>query len=218
MREFNWTTKIKRRKAQHIVHAIDTAHVMRAFSTSIANRNWGLLDHQELIPTFPDATRVGCKGKSPFSLRVELVQKGEDEPRAVSVIPDRLFSPRPSPNSRLNFALELDEGGMPVFRWTNRNKQLVNLDETSIVRKLLVYHTAWEQDLHVARWGFQQFRVLFVTPVRARIAEMLDGVDFVTNRKGSRLFVFTDFATLLANDPFGPIWIDGKRETTSLLD
>jgi hypothetical protein len=29
---------------------------------------------------------------------------------------------------------------------------------------------------------------------------------------------FTDQATLLANDPLGPIWINGKRETTSLLD
>ena len=47
---------------------------------------------------------------------------------------------------------------------------------------------------------------------------MLDAVDFVTDGKGSRLFVFTDFATLLANDPFEPIWIDGKRETTDLLD
>ena len=215
VRSYNWTTKTKRRKAEHIAHAVDIAHVMQAFGTSIRARGWALLDHRELIPHFPEEFRVGAKGSSPFSLRVKIMQDGE-EARRISVIPDRLFSPRP-PGERLNFALELDEGWMPVFRWKNRKKHLLNLDETSIVRKLLVYHSAWQQDLHVERWGFQQFRVLFVTPVAARIPEMLNAVDFVTDGKGSRLFVFTDRATLLANDPLGPIWIDGKRETVSLL-
>jgi Replication-relaxation len=222
VRSYSWTTKIKRRKAQHIVHAIDTAHVMRAFTASIANRNWGLLDHQELIPHFPEATRIATKGKSPFSLRVTIEEEGEDEPRRLSVIPDRLFSPAPSSNSRFNFALELDEGGMPVFRWKNRNKQCVNLDETSIVRKLIVYHTAWEQDLHVARWGFKQFRVLFVTPVRERIAEMLAAVDFVTNgteaRASSCSPIFRRWLPMIRSDQSGSMvsarpprcWIDAR--------
>src|SRR5204862_7495148 len=155
-----------RRKAEHIVHAVDTAHAMRAFTKSIRDRGWGLLDHRELIPTFPEETRVASKGKSPFSLRVKIMVDGE--PRKLSVIPDRLFSPRP-PGERLNLALELDEGSMPVFRWKNRKQRLLNFVDTSIVRKLVVYHAAWEQELHVARWGFQQFRVLFVAPVRKRI-------------------------------------------------
>lgn len=67
------------------------------------------------------------------------------------------------------------------------------------------------------QWHHFQLRVLrrlSATHARARIDEMLDAVDFVTDGKGSRLFVFTDLATLLANDPLGPMWIDGKRETT----
>jgi hypothetical protein len=216
MRDYNWTTKTKRRKAEHILHAIDTADAMRAFTKSIHDRGWGLLDHRELIPTFPEETRIASKGKSPFSLRVKIRVQGEDEPRRISVNPDRLFSPRP-PGSRYNFAVELDEGSMPVFRWRNKKQQLLNFDETSVVRKLVVYHSAWEQDLHVTRWGFHQFRVLFVTHAQERIPEMLDAVRFVTKGKGSRLFVFTDFATLLANDPLGPIWIDGKCDPTDLL-
>jgi hypothetical protein len=217
LRDYNWTTKSKRRKAQHIAHAVDIAQVMQAFGTSIRTRSWGLLDHRELLPYFPQNSRVGAKGTSPFSLRLKIVQDGDDEPRRISVIPDRLFSPCP-PGQRLNFALELDEGSMPVFRWKNRKKQLINLDDTSIVRKLLVYHSAWKQDLHAERWAFQKFRVLFVTTTRERISEMLNAVDFVTNGKGSRLFAFTDRATLLANDPLEAIWINGKRETTALLD
>src|SRR5262245_12246233 len=217
LRNYNWTTKTKRRTAQHILHAVDIAHAMHAFTRAAAERKWGLLDHRDLIPTFPERTRISSKGKSPFSLRVTVQPDGEDE-RDISVIPDRLFSPTPAPTERFNFALELDEGSMPVFRWKNKKKRLINFDQTSIVRKLVVYHIAWEEDLHVSRWGFQRFRVLFVTAVRERIHEMLEAVDFVTDGKGSRLFVFTDFATLLANDPFGPIWIDGKGDTTRLLD
>ena len=122
------------------------------------------------------------------------------------------------PRERVNAALELDEGTMPVHRWRDRKKQLLSFEGTSIARKLITYHTAWQQDLHVSRWGFKQFRVLFVTPTRARIEEMLDAVDFVTKGKAARLFAFTDLATLLANDPLNAIWIDGKRETTALLD
>jgi hypothetical protein len=106
---------------------------------------------------------------------------------------------------------------MPIFRWKSKSEQLIDFDDTSIVRKVVVYHRAWQQDLHVTRWGFQQFRVLFVTPIRERISEMLEAVKFETGGKGAGLFVFTDFGTLLANDPFGPIWIDGYGEVTPLI-
>ena len=79
---------------------------------------------------------------------------------------------------------------MPVYRWKNKKKRLLNFEETSIVRKLMVYHAAWNEDLHVSRWGFQQFRVLFVTPVRRRISEMFEAVDFVTNDNGPPHILF----------------------------
>ena len=49
------------------------AHAIRAFAKSIRDRGWGLLDHRELIPTFPETTRAS-KGKSPFSLSVEIIR------------------------------------------------------------------------------------------------------------------------------------------------
>jgi hypothetical protein len=218
LRDYNWTSKAKRRTAETIIHTLSIADVMRAFANSLADRGWGLFDQRDLIQKFPDATRHPKKGTSPFSLRVEIKQEDE-EPRHVTVVPDRLFSAAHS-GERINFALELDRGKMPVRRWRDRKKQLLAFDGTSIARKLITYHTAWNEDLHTARWGFKQLRVLFVTPTRARIEEMLDAVDFVTEGKGARIFAFTDLTTLLDkdNDPFGPIWINGKRETTALLD
>jgi hypothetical protein len=132
------------------------------------------------------------------------------------VVPDRLFSI--DTDKRFHFALEQDEGTMPVRRWRNRSKQLLSFDATSIARKLLTYDAAWQQDLHRSRWGFRQFRVLFVTTNRKRIEEMLDAVEFITDGKGTRFFAFTALTTLLANDPLDAIWINGKRETTALLD
>jgi hypothetical protein len=95
---------------------------------------------------------------------------------------------------------------------------VVAFDGTSFVRTLIVYHTAWLQRLHTTKWGFKQLRVLTITPTRERVQSMLDAVDFVTGGKGSRLFVFTDLETFRAHDPLDPIWINGKRETTALLD
>jgi hypothetical protein len=105
-----------------------------------------------------------------------------------------------------------------VFRWRNAKRRVLAFDGTSFVRKLIVYYTAWQQRLHTTKWGFKQLRVLTITPTRERIETMLDAVDFVTDGKGSRLFAFTDLDTFRAHDPLGPIWINGKREKTSLLD
>jgi protein involved in plasmid replication-relaxation len=215
MRQYNWTTKAKARTAKTIVHAIHTADVMHAFEKSASTRGFALKEQHELLSDFPDATRAAARGTSPFSLRVAIPQSGA-EPHPLSVVPDRLFTITAA--KRFAFALEQDQGTMPVFRWRNRKKRLLNFDDTSIARKLVTYDAAWQQDLHLSRWGFRQFRVLFVTTKRKRIDEMLDAVDFVTGGKGTRFFAFTDLTTLLANDPLGSIWTNGKRETTALLD
>jgi len=215
LRDYNWTTKAKARTAKTIVHAIHVADTMAAFAKSIHTRAFRLIDHQQLLPEFPESTRNGPKGSSPFALRVEIGEPGLER-RSLTVVPDRLFSVHAG--KRFHFALEQDEGTMPVRRWRNRNKRLLSFDDTSIARKLVTYDAAWQQDLHLTRWGFRQFRVLFVTTNRRRIDEMLDAVQFITDGKGTRFFAFTDLATLLASDPLDPIWINGKRETTSLLD
>ncbi len=215
LRDYNWTTKAKARTAKTIVHALHVADTMAAFAKSIHARGFRLTDHQELLPEFPAATRNGPRGSSPFALRVDIGQPGLER-RSLTVVPDRLFSVQT--NKRFHFALEQDEGTMPVRRWRNRGKQLLSFDDTSIARKLLTYDAAWQQDLHLTRWGFRQFRVLFVTTNRRRIEEMLDAVEFITGGKGTRFFAFTDLATLLAGDPLEAIWMNGKRETTSLLD
>ena len=216
VRNYNWTTKSNRRTAETIIHTIDVAAVMRAVANSVSSRGLQLLDHDQLIPKFPEETRRPKKGASPFNLRVEIPQD-RAEPRPLSVIPDRLFSVV-LPGERISAALELDRSTMPVRRWRDRKKQVLSLDGTSIARKFIAYHEAWNQDLYAPRWGFRNLRVLFVTPSRARIEEMLDALEFVTKGKGARMFVFTDQATLLAGDPLGAIWTNGKRETTSLLD
>ena len=139
VRDYNWTTKTKRRTAETILHSLAVADVMRAFQKSLTARGFNLLDHDQLIPTFPEAMRKSNRGASPFSLRVEITPHAE-EPRRLSVIPDRLFSPYLS-GERANFALELDKGTMPVCRWRDRKKQLLAFDQTSIARKLVTYHT-----------------------------------------------------------------------------
>jgi hypothetical protein len=69
-----------------------------------------------------------------------------------------------------------------------------NLSQTSLYRKLLSYQATWEQSIPRRQFGFNRFRVLFVTTTPKRVSHLIE-----TARKlerGHGLFLFTDFESL----------------------
>jgi hypothetical protein len=47
---------------------------------------------------------------------------------------------------------------------------------------------------------------------------MLAALNGITEGRGSNMFLFTDVATLAANNPIDLEWVSGKREAVRLTD
>ncbi|AGK57027.1 hypothetical protein HYPDE_26733 [Hyphomicrobium denitrificans 1NES1] len=186
-----------------VAHTLDIAETMLAFELHAAHRGMPLIDYQDLFRHFPEATRTA---PNPMAITLSKVSRN-DVPR--SAVPDRIFSLQDSATTRVNFVLEQDTGHMPV-----RRKKLTGT--SSIAKKVFVYWNAWHTEEHVRRWGFQRFRVLFVTRAEARITTMIDRTLEITG-KPSGLFLFTTLAQLANEGPFAPIWVNLRRAQVSLL-
>jgi hypothetical protein len=187
-----------------LAHTIETAEAMIAFHLAARAQGLQLIDHAELLPYFPPATRASPR---PFRLSITLTRAGKE--LSLAVTPDRLFSLLPDATSRFNFALELDRGHMPIARRS--------LSGTSFARKVMTYFAAHQQKRHTQVWGFAGFRVLTITPSEPRLAHMLDRQREIVGGKGSNMFLFSTPARIAASGPLGPAWISGKGETVSLL-
>ena len=185
-------------------HTTEIARAMIHFVLAARARGLRLLDHAGLLPYFPAATRAS---RTPFRLSVTVTHEGKR--LALAVTPDRLFNLLPDATSRLNFALELDRGGMPVARRS--------LSGTSFARKILTYFAAHQQKRHTDVWGFAGFRVLTITPSEPRLRHMIEAQRTIVGPKGSNMFLFTTPARLAAEGPLGEAWTSGKGELVSLL-
>jgi hypothetical protein len=98
---------------------------------------------------------------------------------------------------------------MPVKRRT--------LAQTSVFRKLLLYHATAVQKIHTRRFGFKAFRVLTVTasPDRERVASMIRAAQELDGFQ--RVFLFTDEKSLLRGDTLRHAWSDGQGERVQLV-
>lgn len=187
-----------------LAHTIATAEAMIAFHLAARAQDLRLLDHRDLLPYFPPLTRAT---RTPFRLSVTVTRSGRE--LSLAATPDRLFSLLPNTRSRLNFALELDRGHMPVARRS--------LTGTSFARKVLTYFAAHQKKRHTQVWGFAGLRVLTITPSEPRLSHMIERQREIVGGNGSNMFLFSTPARIAASGPLGPAWISGKGETVALL-
>ena len=110
-------------------------------SARVASAALRLLDHFDLLPYFPAATRELV---DPFRLRVTVQHEGK--PVALNAIPDRLVSLVLPDNRRHNFCIEIDRATMSVAARRLSGK-------SSFGRKIRAYYAAWQQDRHRDQWG-----------------------------------------------------------------
>jgi Replication-relaxation len=220
----DWRTKNVRATVPFFAHTIATAETMIAFDLARREIDTArLIDHYDLIPYLPEATR---DDDAPLSARVQVPLKRRDErskepkegrikkrtPKSltIGIFPDRLFSLFLANSTQLNFALEQDQGTMDI-----RSKRLVG--KSSFRRKLMGYYHLWKQGLHTDRWGFKSFRLLTVTPSEKRIENMIAVQREIVGDQGSNLFLFSTPKRLQEKSPLADVWVSGKGETVSLL-
>ena len=151
------------------------------------------------------------KSKRDRLVRIEASIRIGGALRKNAVIPDALFGLRFNDKEENYFMLEIDRGEMPVERYKNAQR-------TYFAKKMLTYYEANRQRRHVHDLGIENFRVLTVTTKPARIEQMLNALDAITNGKGSNIFLFTDQAALGASNPLDVEWMSGKREAVRLTD
>jgi len=154
--------KRARGKFPLLPHTVATTEII--LSCAIASRADGaprLVDHADLLPFMPEATRAL---EHPFRFRV--MHQHDFKPISLSVDPDRLISPEYADAHRHNFCVESDLGTETI---ASRHKGKIRLAaKSSYARKLAGYFHGWNEGRHRAQWGWQGFRVLTITPSEAR--------------------------------------------------
>jgi len=179
-------------------HAILVSDVM--VSIELACRK---SDHVRLL--YDDQLALQSK-QNQFQWRVKVHDHGV----TLGVVPDRVFALEYADHSgqmeRVYFFLEADRGTMPVVR--------SGLKQTSFYRKLLAYEATWTQKVHQRILGIHRFRVLTVTTNAMRVTSLLEACSRL--KRGHGLFLFAD-RTVLAKNPFSPVWQCGKSAKISAL-
>ena len=184
-RHVSWGLKNKRAGRPFLEHTLAIADFAVALQRDVAARSdIDLLDGTALLDRLPEATQELAK---PFRLSVPIIHRSRR--LIVGVEPDYVFSfGFPKLKRRVNFVVEIDRGTMPVER--------SDLNQSSILRKVLAYTSVWRGGHHKRAFGWRNFRVLMVTPNSERAAHMRDLAMRVNGVKGSALFWFPDQETL----------------------
>jgi hypothetical protein len=209
--KINWAAKNKSVGPIFLEHTLLTADFMVALE--VACREHGrvrLIDAQEILAKAPESTR---KRPNPTGLSVT-VDDLDQRRHTLGVIPDQMFGlqylDKPEGRNIGYFFLEADRATMPVMR--------SNLRQTSFYRKLVTYYATWETGLHTKLFNFKNFRVLTVTSSPARVANLIEANKTFAKGTGSRIFLFTDEASLKkAGNPLTLDWQSGREGETVRL-
>ena len=190
----NWTAKNHRLTSLFLDHTLLIADVMVALE--LACRAHGavrLLLADELLARAPEETQ---RRKNPLQWAVSCHY--QNEAVTLGVVPDAIFglhfTDRPEGRNRAYFFLEADRATMPVRRTNPR--------QTSFFRKLVAYYETWKQGIHTSVYGIKNFRVLTVTSSPERVANLIVANRGLPGGQGSKLFLFTDEASLHAAPDF----------------
>jgi hypothetical protein len=198
----------------YIYHTLAVAQVMVQFTADCRERgDIRLLHPRDVVRGTPHAT---AQQTNPYTWRV--VIPGPQRDLRIGLRPDRicgLWMPsRPEGKNRSHLCVEADLGTMPVERDTLR--------QTSIAKKIIGYSETYKQKLHRDMYGWNAFRVLFVTTSQERVTTMLEYIAKVARERKypAQLFLFTDFETLAKHNIFELPWRQwrrGREEQVTLL-
>lgn len=209
--KLDWTTNNTRVGAPFLAHTIQVADFMIDLHHVAPTAQNTLIDHHQLLPTFPEHNQHRSRSHNPFALRPSIVlprtRTRKEQTIALGVVPDRLFS-LSRDNERKNYAYEKDRGTMDVG-FADERTPLTG--RASVKRKIVGFWNAWKQDLHATQWSCKAFRVLIDTPSEQRLKNILALQREVTDG-GSNLFLLTTPERLKEHSVLGPAWVSGNGD------
>ena len=205
-RQIDWTAKNRSVRSTFFRHTLLVSSIMVAFEVSCRKRGAvRLIDFDELLESkAPEATRAHKRSGTWFVYLPNLGRR--------SITPDNIFGlhflDRPEGANKTFFFLEADRGTMPVVRRS--------ATESSIYRKLVLYHKTFRDEVHTKRFGIKSFRVLTVTesPKRARVNSMIKAAQRLDGLQ--ELFLFTSTESLIGGDALSATWTNGRGERVVL--
>jgi len=213
--KLDWTAKNREVGPVFLHHTLAVADCMVALEVAYRVRgDVRLITDEEILCTAPGATR---RRRNPLGWRVTVTQKhqgGGTDTTTLGVIPDKMFGLHfvndPEGKNKSYFCLECDRGTMPVKRYT--------FSQTSFFRKMVGYVETDTQGLLKQRYNLHRFRVLTVTTTEERVGHMIEANRAFNNGLGSRIFLFTDEASLARHSDILTLpWRNGRDERTTLL-
>lgn len=204
----DWTTRnIGTGSALFLAHALEISEFMLDCRLAMpADRSLELVDHNDLLPKFPAATR---ERKFPYQLVVNA--QLDDKPHTFTVVPDRIFRIR-APNHHWNFLLEIDRGNESL---STRSKKITK--KATWRKKLAGYTHAFRQGKFDETWGFPAARIVTVTTSDARIDHMLALQRDITASTAAGLYLYTTRERIKQHGVLGPAWRTASADNISLV-
>ncbi len=211
----SWAAKNVETGRTFIEHTLAIADV--DIAVSLAARRERTVERLSETALRGDSNKAGDVSRA-FTLRPRL-QRGDD----LAVECDLAFGlGNPTTRKAFRYLVEVDTGSMPVRRPrrpTDRGTPAapVDLKRTSLMRKVVGYAKAYEQELHKSVLGWQAFRVLIVTTSAARVENCRQEIAAELGSSRTRkLFLMTTLDDVRRGLHDASIFdVDGARVTLS---
>lgn len=186
-------------------HRLLIAEFITGIKSSCAkDPNISFIEPKEILANSPEKTKQQSK---PFQWCEKITWKGEA--LTIWIVPDFVFGlryqGREQGRDKLYFCLEACTGLMP-------NKRSCLKDQSAIYKKMLVYHASHKSRTYAKKFNIKNLRTVFYTPITGRVENMITANKAVNRGLGSRVFLFADQATFLANNPLKMNWLNGRDE------
>lgn len=196
--EHRWAQKNRELKPISIQHDIATSRFMARLrrDAALAGGDARLLYQQE-FDTHGKAGEVTKHGGLKNTLRTDITNwhgyRGEQ-----GTAPDRIFA-FSSNGKRQYFFLEMDEGTETIVPNEARLRKPSFWRDTSLLRKFVIYASAFETKAHVTAFDIPVFRVLTITTKPGRAEAMKEACQVHLKHIRPGLFIFADWENLNAH-------------------
>ena len=195
--EHRWAQKNRELKPSTIQHDLATSKFMARLyrDASFAGGDVRVLYQQEFLPAGQGPMKSKPSGLK-NTLRTAITNwhgyRGEQ-----GTAPDRIFA-FVANGKRQYFFLEMDEGTETIVPGEARLREPSFWRDTSLLRKFVIYASAFETKAHQLAFGIEVFRVLTVTTNPRRAETMREACRAHLKRIRPGLFLFADWESLNA--------------------
>ncbi|MCC5986030.1 MAG: replication-relaxation family protein [Rhodobacteraceae bacterium] len=194
--DHRWTQKNRELRPGTIQHDLATSRFMARLYRDTLEAGEGVrLIYQ---PEFESQPKITSRGGLQNTLRTKINNwhgyRGEE-----GTAPDRIFAITAN-GKRQYFFLEMDAGTETIVPGERRLKQPSFWRDTSLLRKFVIYASAFENRAHQEAFDIPVFRVLTITTTPSRAEAMHEACAAYLPNIRPGLFLFTDWQSVRENN------------------